>query len=88
MGQGSERSGSSQDHSHLDGLRWNVKLPHFSQQFDVANDASIIHVPLVVDWAESLNLVHKRVKTTAKIQRTKRVTLLDTRFRDDDVLIS
>ena len=49
--------------------------------------ASTIHVPLVVDWAESLNLVHKRVKTTAKIKRAKRVTLLDTRFRHDDVLM-
>src|SRR5687767_2330203 len=44
-------------------------FPNFLQQLNVAYDATVIHVPLIVHWGERCNLVHEAVDATAKIER-------------------
>jgi hypothetical protein len=62
-------------------------LPHFLQKLNITNDTSVIHVPLVVDWVESCDLVDQTVDATAKVQWAKWVTLLNPCTRLDDVLV-
>jgi hypothetical protein len=58
-------------------------LPHLEQQIDWTNDPTIIHVPLLVNGAKIRNPIDKRLETTAEIQRTERITLLNTTSRQE-----
>ncbi len=35
------------------------KIPNFLQNFDIRNNSSIIHVPLIVHWVQLLNFVYE-----------------------------
>jgi hypothetical protein len=61
--------------------------PHVLEQLHIAHNATIVHVPLVVHWIQSCNLVHKPVDAATKVQGAKRVALLNPRARLDDVLV-
>ena len=62
-------------------------LPHFLQKLHVAYDTSVIHVPLVVHRVQSCDLVDKGVDAATEIQWAKRVALLHSCARLDDVLV-
>ena len=50
--------------------------PHFLEELHAADDAAVIHVPLVTNGAERLDLVHQTVDAAAELQWTQWVTLL------------
>jgi len=62
-------------------------LPNLLQQCHIANDTSIIHVPLIVHWIQCCNLIHETIDAATKVQRPKRIALLNPSTRLDDVLV-
>jgi hypothetical protein len=43
-------------------------VPHVLEELYAANDPAVVHVPLVVDRAQRLNLVHQAVDAATEIQ--------------------
>src|SRR6185437_12906098 len=50
--------------------------PRFLEELHTADDAAVIHIPLVVHGAERLDLVHQTVDAAAEIQWPQWVSLL------------
>ena len=44
------------------------EIPDFGKKFHIANDASVIHVPFVVNRVHCLYVVHHGHSTTTKVQ--------------------
>ena len=59
-------------------------LPDLLEQLDVTNDASVIHVPLVVHRIERRDLVHKAVDAATEVKWAQRVALLHAAARPED----
>ena len=62
-------------------------LPHLLQHANVAYDASVVHVPLVVHWVQSGDLVHEPVDATTEVKRAQRIALLHAPARPDHMLM-
>ena len=58
-------------------------LPNFQQQLRASNDATVVHVPLLVNWTELRDLINQGLQTTAEVQGPQRVTLLNPRLRKE-----
>ncbi len=64
------------------------QFPNLQQSGHICDDTTVIHVPLVVDNArKSVDLVNQGHDAAAEVEWAKWVTLLDSGFRLDDVLV-
>jgi hypothetical protein len=62
-------------------------VPSLGQKIDVTHYPAIIHVPLVVDRVQGLDLVHEGHDAATEVQRPQWVALLHANHRLDDVLV-
>jgi len=63
------------------------EVPHLDELLLRANDAAVVHIPLIIDGLEFLNLIDEAIYAAAEVQGAERVALLDTSTGLDHVLM-